>query len=212
MPAHSERELAAVQAALQRWDMLLVTDRQLPAVTTIVAGEPVRGSWWGHAKGHAIYDLLRVLYDDPDVFPVKLVHGKITLVRRPLFAALRAVAEADDPWQTDGLSPLALWMRDAVAREGRVRVDALSPPARLEGDTKKAARELEQRLLVAAGQIHTESGHHVRVLEPLADAFDRAGAPRGAMTPQQGRLRSVGAEWAIETGAATRFPWMSRRA
>jgi ankyrin repeat protein len=69
-------------------EVLLEHDRELPSVTSIVAGEPISGSWWGHPLGHAIYDLLggdarykQSLATDES----RLVWGRVQK-RRPQFA------------------------------------------------------------------------------------------------------------------------------
>jgi hypothetical protein len=58
--------------ALQRIGLLLKADPALPSVTTIVAGEPVRGSWWAHPAGRRIFQTLRDLSQHPDIVFVKL--------------------------------------------------------------------------------------------------------------------------------------------
>ncbi len=74
--------------------MLLESARgPLPNVAELIAGEPIRGSWWGHAAGHAIFEELNVLADSPDVVRTRLVNGKVTLIHRRLWPALVRVAE-----------------------------------------------------------------------------------------------------------------------
>lgn len=43
-----------VMGALSTFGIILQSDPRLPSVATIIAGEPVGGSCWGHPKGHAI--------------------------------------------------------------------------------------------------------------------------------------------------------------
>ena len=43
--------LQRVERELERIGLLLEHDKELPSVTLLVAGEPIRGSWWGHALG-----------------------------------------------------------------------------------------------------------------------------------------------------------------
>lgn len=71
--------------------MLLVQDAALPSVATLVAGGPVRGSWWGHPSSPAIFAALEVLDDHPDLLFAKLVDGKNTIVHRRLWPALAAI-------------------------------------------------------------------------------------------------------------------------
>jgi hypothetical protein len=85
-------------AALVEHGMLLQSARgPLPNVAELVAGEPIRGSWWGHPAGHAIFDTLNTLADSPDVVRLRLVKGKVTLVHRRLWPALVRVADRLPP-------------------------------------------------------------------------------------------------------------------
>ena len=80
--------------ALVEHGMLLESARgPLPNVAEMVAGEPIAGSWWGHAAGHAIYNALNDLAASPDVLRTRLVNGKVTLVHRRLWPALVRVAD-----------------------------------------------------------------------------------------------------------------------
>jgi hypothetical protein len=65
---------------------------KIPSLANAIAGEKIRGSWWGHAKGQAIFRALVALYDSPDVVATRLVDGKLTLVHRRLWPALATLA------------------------------------------------------------------------------------------------------------------------
>src|SRR4029453_6086827 len=85
-------------AALVEHGMLLESARgPLPNVAEMVAGEPIRGSWWGHPAGHAILDALNSLADSPDVVRTRLVNRKVTLVHRRLWPALARLADRFPP-------------------------------------------------------------------------------------------------------------------
>jgi hypothetical protein len=60
----------------------------VPSVAEAVAGEPIVGSWWAHAKGHAIFDALSAIDDSLDIRCFKLVDGKVTFVHRKAWPAL----------------------------------------------------------------------------------------------------------------------------
>src|SRR5262245_35006595 len=106
-----------VLAELAREGLLLESDSCLPSVTSLVAGAPVRGSWWGHRRGRAIYAVLQALADDGEVLFTKLVGGKVTLVHRRLWPALVGVALARAPWQLRGLTEPARRLLARVERE-----------------------------------------------------------------------------------------------
>jgi hypothetical protein len=63
-----------------------------PRLTEVIAGEPIKGSWWGHPKGHQIFAILEAVTESEDVLVCRLVDGKITLVHRRLWPALVRVA------------------------------------------------------------------------------------------------------------------------
>ena len=66
---------------------------RLPSLASFIAGEPIRGSWWAHAKGREIFRALVAVYESPAVVACKLVDGKLTLVHRRLWPALAALVE-----------------------------------------------------------------------------------------------------------------------
>jgi len=64
----------------------------VPTLVDAIVGERVRGSWWAHAQGRAIFQLLGAIYDSKQVLPCRLVDGKLTLVHRRLWPALVRLA------------------------------------------------------------------------------------------------------------------------
>lgn len=65
----------------------------VPSVAEAVAGEPIRGSWWAHARSHDIFRALTAIDDSPDVLCFKLVAGKVTFVHRRLWPALVCLSD-----------------------------------------------------------------------------------------------------------------------
>ncbi len=65
----------------------------VPNLAEAVAGEPIRGSWWGHKKGSEIFHALGAVDDSPDVLCFRLVQEKITFVHRRLWPALVRIAD-----------------------------------------------------------------------------------------------------------------------
>ncbi|HJR11117.1 MAG TPA: hypothetical protein VJ823_06850 [Rhodanobacteraceae bacterium] len=64
-----------------------------------IAGEPVRGSWWGHPKGKEIFRILRGVAESDDVLVCRLCGGKVTYVHRRLWPALVRAAAHFKPKQ-----------------------------------------------------------------------------------------------------------------
>ena len=65
----------------------------IPDVADLVAGEPIRGSWWSHPSNHAIFDAVNLLAASPDAVRTRLVNGKVTLIHRRLWPALVHLAD-----------------------------------------------------------------------------------------------------------------------
>jgi len=64
----------------------------VPSLAEVVAGEPLKGSWWAHPKGNDIFLLSRLIRSSPDVLVCRLVDGKITYIHRRLWPALVRLA------------------------------------------------------------------------------------------------------------------------
>ncbi|HEY3129782.1 MAG TPA: hypothetical protein VGL91_10010 [Acidobacteriota bacterium] len=158
--------LGRVREQLERYGALLLSDTKLPSVSSLVAGSPVRGSWWGHPRSHEIFRVTSQLADLKEVVTTKLISGKVTFVHKQLWPALLAVATSREPWQMRHLSSSARSLLAEINKEGHVRTDHFSRrPAVSSKALPDAARQLERRLLVHAEEFHTESGAHARILE-----------------------------------------------
>lgn len=151
--------LARVRHALDEHGLLLQQDGTLPSATTLIAGGPIRGSWWGHPQNKLIYDTLQELAHE--VLWVKLVRGKETLLSRRLWPALVSVALSRAEWQTRDLPEEAHRILERVeGAAAPLRVDDMLP-----SPSSDLVRLLETRLLLRSDSVHTERGHHVRVLQ-----------------------------------------------
>ena len=103
----------------------------IPNAAEIVAGGPIKGSWWGHPRSHTIYAALSDLDESPDVARMRLVNGKVTLVHRRVWPALVRLADHFTPPQLAVLheahtasgahrvteQPFPDWVLDDVSRE-----------------------------------------------------------------------------------------------
>ena len=185
--------LTACLAALRQTGLLLQSDAVLPSVTTLVAGEPIRGSWWGHPAGSLIFRTLEQLAKHPKVLCVKLVAGKDTLVHRDLWPELYAIATAGEAWQREGLTPAARALEKQVARAGQLEANGA------------AAKELELRLLIRCEQFHTDAGFHARRLESWPRWAERVDLPARRVTAFEAKatLEAILPK--------TKFPWQAAR-
>lgn len=64
----------------------------VPSLAETIAGGPIRGSWWSHAKGKEIYRAADAISQSHDVLVCRLIDGKITYVHRDLWPALVKLA------------------------------------------------------------------------------------------------------------------------
>lgn len=183
-----------VRTALARHGLLFAHDPVLPSVTTIAAGTPIAGSWWGHPAGHVIFRVLSDLEDE--VAWPKLVDGKVTLVHRRLWPALAAVGASRQAWQTRGVSAGLLRVADRVEEDGEVPAADLDLPSR-------DATTLERRLLVLGRQRHTAEGRHERVF----GAWSRLAPHEPRPDVEQAKERF---EKAIAPWKGGRLPWTVR--
>ena len=65
----------------------------VPVLVDFIAGETVRGSWWGHPKGKLIFKTLNEVEDSGEVVALRLIKGKLTLAHRRVWPALVALAD-----------------------------------------------------------------------------------------------------------------------
>lgn len=64
----------------------------VPSLAEAIAGGSIRGSWWGHPKGHEIFRVAEAVSESDEVLVCKLVDGKVTYVHRRLWPALVRLA------------------------------------------------------------------------------------------------------------------------
>ena len=91
---------AEALAFVEEHGVVLVSAKgPLPRLTEAIAGEPIKGSWWGHPKSHQIWAILEAVTESEDALVCRLVKGKITLVHRRLWPALVRLAKRFPPDQ-----------------------------------------------------------------------------------------------------------------
>ena len=206
----TKRDFRSLLSTLRKHGVLLETDAQLPSVASLVAGEPIRGSWWAHPRGQEIFVALNELADHEDVLFTKLVSRKVTLVHRDLWSDLLSVAGARQSWQLKQLSPAAEFLMRLIDEEGCVRSDKLELPKRFQA-TKPGTivRELEYRLLVHAEELHTDSGAHAKQLEGWQPWAKRLGFDFVPSQPEESKLKfeTLLMNLNNEYGGKGRLPW-----
>lgn len=184
----ASKPVEKVFAELENYGLLLESDRRLPSVSAIVAGEAVKGSWWGHARAHAIYEAAQQLASCPDVVATKLISGKVTYVHCRLWSPLVAVGTSMEPWQLQGLSDEARLLLDLISSKGQVQTNKVGPSIPMTASTLgKAARELEKKIIVHSEEIHTESGAHAKILQTWQRWARHVGLSRRKMDTEEAK-------------------------
>jgi hypothetical protein len=80
-------------AFVERHGVVLQAARgPVPSLAEAIAGGPIRGSWWGHPRGHEIFRVAAAISESDQVLVCKLVEGKVTYVHRRLWPALVRLA------------------------------------------------------------------------------------------------------------------------
>jgi hypothetical protein len=143
------------------------------------------------------------LEEDPAVLLVKLVSRKETFVHRSLWPQLFAIATSKADWQTSGLSARARALLEKVESYGAIRLDELG-----RGFDRKAlgraARELEERLLVHGDQMHTEKGAHAKLLSSWTERAKKLNVRFEGIDIESARA-------AFEERTTGKLPWQRTR-
>jgi hypothetical protein len=107
----------------------------VPSLAEAIAGGPIRGSWWGHPKGHEIFRVAEAICESPEVLVCKRVDGKVTYIHRRLWPALVKLASR---FRKEQLAKV--W--NEHTRTGAHRSRRLAFPAWVPSDVVKQAERL----------------------------------------------------------------------
>ena len=110
----------------------------VPSLAEAIAGSPIQGNWWGHARSHEIFALTRAVRDSPDVLVCRLVGGKITYVHRRLWPALVRAAER---FPRKSLAKI----HERHTASGKHVSDEVAYPEWVSRELTDQARELDER-------------------------------------------------------------------
>jgi hypothetical protein len=190
-------EAQRAMRALEEHGVLLMQDRELPNLVSLVVGSAVSGSWWAHPASHDIFRIANEVAEHSDVCIATLVQGKRTFVHRACWPALFAIGRAREAWQLGALDRSALDLLGRVDAAGT----AVSAGA--------AAKRLEQLLLVASEEVHTPSGKHAKQLMTWARFAKqrKLRVVRLSVADAKAELEEVTRKLASSSGASARLPW-----
>jgi hypothetical protein len=109
----------------------------VPSLVKAIAGESIRGTWWGHPKGRAIFRATRAVRDSTDVLVCRLLGGKVTYVHRRLWPALVRLADEIGPTRLDAI-------REEHTKSGEHKLVTMTFPQWVPTEVKKAAEKLSE--------------------------------------------------------------------
>lgn len=189
-------EIARILTGLETHGLLLKTDPKLPSVCALVAGEPVKGSWWAHPRSHEMFRVLTALAAHSDVLVAKLVSRKDTFIHRTLWPAILAVGMAREVWQMERLDRQARALLAEVEKKGALQASG------------RIALLLEQTLLVHGEQVHTDAGSHAKILTSWKLWAKQAGVKKAAdLADAKASLEKVVDYLNRQHGGRGRLPW-----
>ena len=123
-------------AFVQRHGVVLQSARgPVPSLAEAIAGGPIRGSWWAHAKSHEIFQASQAVCDSAEVLVCRLVDGKVTYVHRRLWPALVKLAAR---FKKDALAKV----REEHTRTGAHKTMSQPFPAWVPAEVTEEAEQL----------------------------------------------------------------------
>lgn len=135
-------------AFVRRHGVVLESARgPVPSLAEAIAGAPIRGSWWCHARGEEIFELTRAVRDSDQVLVCRLVNGKITFVHQRLWPAL---VRASGHFPRKNLAQLC----ESHTASGRHTLEEVPFPTWVPASLRKTAAGLsEPKALLALGRV-----------------------------------------------------------
>jgi hypothetical protein len=109
----------------------------VPSLAEAIAGEPIRGSWWGHPKARQIFPATRAVRDSADVLVCRLIGGKVTYVHRRLWPALVRLAKRIERSRLDAI-------REEHTASGAHRLVTTAFPRWVTTEVQRAASKLSE--------------------------------------------------------------------
>ena len=148
-------------AILRRHGVMLEAARgPVPSLAEAIAGGPLRGSWWTHARSREIFATTRAVRDSPDVLVSRLVNGRITYAHRRVWPALVRLAPT--------LPRTALTrVREVHTAAGKHRIERVAFPKWVPADVRRKAHTMSRQRAVEM------LGSWISAVARVSDSADR---------------------------------------
>jgi hypothetical protein len=158
----------------------------VPSLAEAIAGGPIRGSWWGHAKGREIFQAAQAVCKSPEVLVCKLIDGKVTYVHRRVWPALVKLAPRFRKAQL-----AKVW--DEHTESGAHASRRIAFPRWVPSEVVKEAEALSiaeaQQVLSALLPRQAAKKQRMRPADPIVGAVAGSGAKlRPAVPPKKTRV------------------------
>lgn len=109
----------------------------VPSLAEAIAGRPIRGSWWSHPKGRAIFAATRAVREAPAVLVCRIVDGKVSFAHERIWPALVRLADA---FARRDLARI----RETHTERGAHRVENVAFPKWVPAKTAAAAERMSE--------------------------------------------------------------------
>ena len=109
----------------------------VPSLAEAIAGEAIRGTWWKHPKGRAIFRATRAVRDSDDVLVCRLLGRKITYIHRRLWPAVVRLAREIGPARLHAI-------RERHTTSGAHELVTMAFPQWVPTEVRKAAETLSE--------------------------------------------------------------------
>lgn len=199
-----KQELGKIVKEAKNRGWLMEADSKLPSAVTVIVGKPVKGSWWGHAKGNLIYNTCNMLYYEKDLICLKLINGKRTYLHRQYWNLIYNLIQSNQKDLEKSISAKAKKIFKDVEKKKLLRADE-SGNAKAYALMKPSLKELEKTVLCCSQSVHTESGFHATELISWSKVFKDRDFSVKKLT--DGEIQKQTEEFKNGFAELIKFPW-----
>jgi hypothetical protein len=165
--------------------VLMAAKGPVPRLTEWIAGEPIRGSWWAHAKGRDIYAQLSKISDSPNILTCRLIEGHVTFVHRRLWPALVRLADCFPP---DAIASI----RDVHTPLGKHVTESTPFPAWVPQKVLAAGRRLDTQAAYAALRMFPQLSSRASATGCASPRTQRSEqSPKSSRSPRSARTSAT---------------------
>ncbi|MCZ6834468.1 MAG: hypothetical protein O7G85_01715 [Planctomycetota bacterium] len=125
----------AIEFVAQHGIILESAKGSVPNLADTVAGEAIKGSYWGHPRGDEIFMLTRAIRSSEEILVCRLVNGKVTYVHRRLWDS---IFRLQDCFEKEDLGAI----KEIHSSFGHHKLETIPFPEWVPNDIEKDAERL----------------------------------------------------------------------